>query len=379
MIKRPKAPQTTPRVERIRTFDLMRGLFLIIILLNHLSYYPSGLDIITGRSMMYVSAAEGFFLISGIVLGLVRGRKLLDQPFKKSTKLILKRGLRLYIEACLLTLLFTVIGWMFANNPGLKYGIASPDTPFLAIVWNTLTLSYSYGWADFLRYYAVFLTGAPIVLWLLRRGLWYVVVVISILIWSLYPLTPGGENYIELSWQVIFYAGMIIGFYWPELTNFWRAHFSRRTRIIISRLLFASFITTAIANFILVFGALFWNIEPLKSIHYDSIDFFEKDRMTWRRLLLGTVWFWGFFVFMRRHERLITQKLGKLLTPLGTNSLYVYTIESFVVFFAHLFIAPAQPLVQILPWYINLVISIAAIALVWLAVHKRFLFKIIPR
>ena len=96
MIKRPTAPQTTPRVERIRTFDLMRGLFLIIILLNHLSYYPSGLDIITGRSMMYVSAAEGFFLISGIVLGLVRGRKLLDQPFKKSTKLILKRGLRLY-------------------------------------------------------------------------------------------------------------------------------------------------------------------------------------------------------------------------------------------------------------------------------------------
>ena len=38
-----------PHIERIRTFDLMRGLFLIVILLDHLAYYPSGLDIFTGR------------------------------------------------------------------------------------------------------------------------------------------------------------------------------------------------------------------------------------------------------------------------------------------------------------------------------------------
>ena len=49
----------------------MRGWFLVIIILDHLTYFPNGLTFLTGDSRLAVSAAEGFFIISGLVLGIV--------------------------------------------------------------------------------------------------------------------------------------------------------------------------------------------------------------------------------------------------------------------------------------------------------------------
>ena len=102
-----------PHIERIRAFDLMRGFFLIVILLDHLAYYPSGLDIFTGRGLLYVSTAEGFFAISGLVLGIVRGRKLIKKPLRTPAKLLFKRSWQLYVESVILTLLFTLFAWLF--------------------------------------------------------------------------------------------------------------------------------------------------------------------------------------------------------------------------------------------------------------------------
>lgn len=82
---------------------------------------------------------------------------------------------------------------------------------------------------------------------------------------------------------------------------------------------------------------------------------------------------------MRRYEKTIAKYLGWLLIPLGTNSLYVYTIEAFIVYFAHLFILPPQPLIAAAPWFANLILSVAAIMLIWAAVRRKFLFSVIPR
>ena len=71
MTTQPKASASS--VGRIVSLDLMRGWFLIIIILDHLTYFPNGLTFLTGDSRLAVSAAEGFFIISGLVLGIVRG------------------------------------------------------------------------------------------------------------------------------------------------------------------------------------------------------------------------------------------------------------------------------------------------------------------
>ncbi len=172
------------KISRVLTFDLLRGYFLVAIILDHLAFFPNGLDWVSGRGNLYVSAAEGFFLISGIVLGIVRGAKLIDKPFWVPAKLLLKRSLQLYITAVVLMLLFTFIGWLFLSNPGLKPGIRLPDENIWRIIWGGLTFDYIYGWADYLRLYAIYIFVSPLAIWLLRRKLWYVVIAASLLVWT---------------------------------------------------------------------------------------------------------------------------------------------------------------------------------------------------
>ncbi|MET0979645.1 MAG: OpgC domain-containing protein, partial [Candidatus Saccharimonadales bacterium] len=210
---------------RILTFDLLRGYFLVAIILDHLAFYPNGLDWWTGRGILYVSAAEGFFLISGIVLGIVRGSKLADKPFAIVAKLLLKRALQLYITAIVLMLLFTFVGWLFLDNPGLKAGIRLPTENLGRILWGALTFEYIYGWADYLRMYALFILASPIAMWLLRRKLWYVVLAISIFVWSQFHNSPleTAELSQVFSWQLIFFSGLIIGFHWQNITDWWNS------------------------------------------------------------------------------------------------------------------------------------------------------------
>lgn len=370
-----------PRVERIRAFDLLRGYFLIVILFNHLYYYPSGLEVLTGRGDLYASSAEGFFIISGIVLGIVRGQKLLAKPFTVGAKLLLKRSVQLYITSVVLAVLFTLLAWVFFDNPGVKSTPLPPGTPIWEVIWKAATYQYLYGWADFLRQYAIFIALAPIALWLLRRGLWYVVLAVSFAIWMLFPHLDGSGFMLQpVAWQLVFFSGFVIGFHWPQIHGFWRSISLKNRRRIGNTLVVTTLITIA-ASALLVFGYKFGGDigSTLLSWHRGIEDYFYKDRLPIPRLLLGAVWFWGIFYLVRRHEAWIISKVGWLLNPLGVNSLYVYTIQAFLVFFTHLIVVPSQAGQASLPWFVNLIISLALLTIIWVAVKREFLFKIIPR
>ena len=363
--------------ERILTFDLLRGYFLCVILFNHLQYYPSGLGWFTGEGLLYVSTAEGFFVVSGIVLGIVRGRKLLTQPFRVAAKLLWKRSLQLYVTSIVLTLLFTLFGQLFIGNPGLKYGIYIGWDNWWELIWHTVNLSYTYGWADFLRMYALFIFFAPFALWLLRKGWWYVLLIASAAVWSLYPLLPNNPVIAQpFSWQFIFFAGFTIGFYWEKIIAYWRS-LTLRTRKTIGWSFVSVFAITASASFLLVFGHELGGTlgAQIDTVHHVVEQGFNKDRLPIPRILLGAIWFWGLFYLVRRYESWVMKRAGWLLLPFGMNSLYVYTVSAFVVFIIHLFVAPPGFNTLIL----NLLLSLLALGLVQLAVQTKFLMKIIPR
>lgn len=361
------------RSERIMTFDLLRGYFLIVILLNHLNYYPNGLRFLTGESFLYVSTAEGFFAVSGIVLGIIRGRKLIDKPFMVSARLLWKRAAQLYILSVLLTFFFTVIGQLFLQNEGLKYGIYTDWSQWGTFVVQTLTLTYSYGWADFLKYYALFLAVTPLALWLLRKGLWYLVLLLSLAVWGLFPLSPLSPELSQpLSWQLVFMGGFVVGFYWDDIVKRWRS-LQLSTRRAIRTSIVVAFMTTATLSFLLVFGhELGGSIGAwVTAIHHSVEQYFDKDSLPLTRIALGTIWFWGLFAIVRRYETWLVQKLGWVLLAFGSNSLYVYTVSACVVFFIHLSVAPrsSENLAS------NLILSLFAIGIVLLAVRIKFLLK----
>lgn len=364
---------------RIATFDILRGYFLIVILCNHLDLYPNLFGPVTGEGILYVSSAEGFFLISGIVLGIVRGHKLVHRPFREAAGKLLQRSVQLYATSIVLTLLFTLFAWLLSGFDGVKYGAYAPRGDILGLIWNTATYQYIYGWADFLRQYAMFIFASPIALWLLRKGQWVAVLVLSGAVWCLFPLsTATGYMSQPISWQFIFFSGFVIGFYWEHIARWWRTHLSPTVRACIGASLTATFILTAAASAVLVFGHYFGGAsgDALTTIHHQIEWLFEKDRMPIPRLLLGAIWFWGLFWLVRRFEDWVIKRFGWLLLPFGENSLYVYTIQAFVIFFTHIILAT---LGVSRGFFIDTAITAAAVALVYAAVRTKFLMKIIPR
>ena len=365
---------------RLLTFDLLRGYFLLSIILNHLYWYPSGLDIVAARGDLFVTAAEGFFLISGIILGIVRGHRLIDQPFKKAAILLIKRGIHLYATSIILMLIFTLIGWFFfLDNPGLKPGIRPVTESFLSVLGGALTFNYIYGWADYLRLYSIFLLASPIALWLLRKRKWYILTGLSVVIWLLFPASGtspiSNELLMPIAWQLIFFGGFTIGFYWPKLTAWWQ-DLSEHVQKNVMGTIASVAIITIVANIILFFGK---NLpggtgEVLTHAYNATLPFFTKESLPLPRILLFATWFSFGFWFFHRYEHLIVRWFGWILIPFGNNSLYVYIIHAFVLFFAHLIMWQASSNILL-----NLAGSLVIVGLIWLSVRHKFLMNIIPR
>lgn len=355
---------------------------MVAIILDHLNFFPNGLDWWSARGSLFVTTAEGFFLISGIVLGIVRGAKLVNEPFRRVAKLLLKRGLQLYLTSIILVLIFTLVGWwFFINSPGLKVGIIPPGTNFFEVLWKVVTLQYIYGWADYLRLYAIFLLASPLVMWCLRKGRWYVVLIASFLLWTLFPADPTIPDQTQellqpLSWQLLFFGGMTIGFYWQNITTWWRQQnplYTRTTRWTI--VILAA--VTIFCNVIITFGPIYFDTPHLLGLPADLnyklyIGFFDKERLPLTRLLLFILWFWAAFFVFKRFEPQIKKWLGWLLLPFGTNSLYVYTVHAFIIFFVHLWLSSNTLAV-------NFLVAASIILLIRLMIHYQVLMKVIPR
>ena len=375
------APNSPTQSSRLLGFDLLRGYFLVGIILNHLSWYPSGLDVLTVRGALFVTAAEGFFLLSGIILGIIRGRKLIAEPFIKGARLLLKRGVQLYIVSIILMLLFTLLGWwFFMDNPGLKPGIRPADQPFLEVLWGALTFEYIYGWADFLRLYAIFLIVSPIALWLLRKKLWYVLLALSVGVWSLFPLAletqdKTAELLMPISWQLIFFGGLTVGFYWQTIMDWWKRQ-TTRFRTSVTATVVSVSIATILMNAVLSQYALFPGIigQTLEQVWTALGPYFTKESLPIPRLLLFMLWIGFGYWLVTRFQAQIVRWFGWLLIPFGTHSLYVYILHAVLIFFAHLIVQGATP-----SPIISLIGSITIIALILLAIRTKFLMRIIPR
>jgi hypothetical protein len=366
--------------KRLLTFDLLRGYFLLSIILNHLYWYPNGLDWIAARGDLFVTAAEGFFLISGIILGIIRGRKLIDKPFREAAFSLLKRGAQLYVVSIVLMIVFTLIGWwFFYDNPGLKPGIRPIDEPILNVLFGALSFEYIYGWADYLRLYAIFLFMSPFALWLLRKGKWYLLILGSIGLWLLFPEAGSSSKTNELlmpmAWQLIFFSGFTIGFHWPSISRFWKERSGAVKKAVVIFIAITA-ITTIAFNSLIVFGQNLPNGvgSSLATLYQTLEPLFNKERLPVARLVLFALWFcFGFWLF-NTFEPFIKRWAGWLLLTFGQHSLYVYTVQAFVIFFAHLIMADASAY-----GLLNFIGSVLVVGLILLAVKTKFLMKLIPR
>lgn len=333
--------------ERILALDLLRGVFLVVIFVNHIAWSPTLYDFITGQSHLFASAAEGFFAISGILIGYIYGPRVLRKTRDTFIKLW-KRAGWLYLLSVGFTTLYTLIT-LFLPPETVRSQFLHPS--FGEFLFATLTLQFNYGWADFLSRYAILMAFAPLALWLVAKGKAWLLAIISIAVWIL--LGPWFYAHFT-AWQLIFYFAVIIGFYLPSIEHRITS-LSARTRHISLITLFSVAATTFVTSVILtvllpmIAGEMEGSLPPqvyatiLSAIDVRTsldITIFNKETLALGRILIGIVWFSALYILFRKYEKTIDEKTRGSLLLLGTNSLYVYGLQSFILFMMDIFFDP---------------------------------------
>ncbi|WP_139191679.1 OpgC domain-containing protein [Variovorax sp. CF079] len=217
-------------MNRYWEIDALRGLMLVLMTVTHL---PTRFTDPLGQPFGFVSAAEGFVLLSAFVAGLVYTRIGQRQGVDSMRRAFWRRALKVYMaQAATLLFLFTIIGTVGTriDQPAVKnllsYYLADPSEAFVF----SLLLVYEPALLDILPMYIFFMLMSPWVLAFALRHGWTGVVVASATLWALAQfglserLYELAVRYLGLpvpfhemgafnafAWQFLWFAGLWMG------------------------------------------------------------------------------------------------------------------------------------------------------------------------
>ena len=373
--KRQKLWQYDPKLygKRDLRIDLLRGVAIVSMVVNHLECRSYFNNITQGH--IYASSAEGFVFLSGFVLGFVTLQRIDKIGLNSAMQKLLERAKILYFTSFIL---IAGLGLLSIVAPGMtrpSFDRAPGEWWQILLAAGTLHLAPPI--VDILQLYVLCLLASPGIFWVLRQGLLLPLLTASWTLWwiqqvhpysfSFQPLDRAHPYFVLSTWQILYVHGVAAGYHKNKLAKTWK----RLPKIPV------------------LLGMLAIVILALVTAHFDlqlgTWPTGVQDRALWLRLtdrsingpirlvtLLGL--FSLMFMVVDRFWVPLSKTFGKLLIPLGQNSLYVYIIH--VPLTLVWFMIPG--LIQGSTWLVSLAQSIA-IGLCWWMVKKEFLFKIIPR
>lgn len=334
-----------PKTQRILTLDLLRGFFLLVIMIDHIELYPNIWDFFTGKGRLWVSAAEGFFFMSGLLIGMMYKRRL-HLGMKFIFKKMWTRAVQLYIVGVGFTLLY--VSWVvFTHHSPIKDSLPLPF-PWHHYIVQALLMRFTYGWADFLVRFALLMFAAPFVFFLLSKNKWWLALAG---IWTAWALRGQGFT---LAWQLIFNMGIIIGYYWKPMQEKFRKLGASRQKIIRR-----SFLAAGVISFTISYASVYllsllfylWGRGSLSTswqhvaftwgwLNHDIWNWSDKWTMGPLRIALFSIWFPVLYGIFRRYEHKLAQISHGILEALGRNSLFVYSVHSIIVFTLKMYFIP---------------------------------------
>ena len=343
---------------RVLALDYLRGFFIIVIIADHLWRWPNVFEVVSGRGELWSSAAEGFVIISGLLLGYVRGFKDREKPLKDVSKKVIGRGLMLYAWMLITTLLLVGVSWLLQFKGDMAY-VPIPVGDWTALILSALRFDYVHTLTHFLYLYAIFLVLSPAAIWLLRHKKAWLLGVISSGIWLL-----GVINAIEwMQWQVLFFLPTIAGFYLDSLFIFYRKLplISRRA---IRYGIIAATIITAVTSSLIV-------LPTVPGTYEDSL--FGREPITLATVLISFLWFGGLLSLFQFMLPFLKRRLGWLMQTFGERSLTAYILHIIpLVICQLLFVESTQ-------FWLNSALAVGCIVFTWGLLKIPSINRIIPR
>lgn len=352
------ATPPSPAKPRIDAFDYLRGFFIVIIIIDHLWRWPNIFQYVSGRGELWVSAAEGFVIISGLLVGYIRGYKNRTQPLKTVSATLVKRGVLLYLWMIITTLSLVAVSWLLQFKGSIAH-FPEPRGDWLGLLTNVLRLDFVHTLTHFLYLYAIFLILSPVVVWLLRKGLWWIVTIASIGLWII-----GYVTHIEwLQWQILFFIPAAAGFYLDAIIH--RLHtLTRRSRLLLQ----SAFI--GVTAIMLLISALL--ILPSEPGAFQST-LFSREPLTFARVIFSFVWFIGMLSLFQLLMPLLKRYLGWLLSVFGGRSLTAYIVHIVPLMFCQLIVSNSSNI------WINSLLAVICVLLTWTILKIPNINKVIPR
>lgn len=348
--------------------DFLRGFALCAMIVDHLGC-TSWLHAITGGDRFFVSGAEAFLFISGLLVGIVHGGTARTISLAVATKRILKRAWELYLLAVTLALIFLILdsARVITLENGLQLFIAA------------LTLQRTYPIVDILPLYALLMLAAPLALLLLKMGHARILLAGSVLLWMAYQLFPAElsqvpwvtDNWFKFAaWQIIFFVAMATGYHRDAIAKSLN-RFVNYQYLVMSAMLFFGLIALYLLGFSLPSSNPSLDVATLTKGSMGKVNVGPGRLLAllialpFAALVTTLVW------------KPIKEGLGWLFIPLGQNALYGFTVHTIFVRAFDLFTSRAAQGYTANEVAINTVTQLAAIAMIWLMIRNHLFFGMI--
>lgn len=208
--------------DRDRRLDVVRGLALLTIFINHVPGNP--LEQYTSRNFGFSDAAEAFVLMSGIAVALAYSGGFFRHDYMKAIGRILRRARTLYlVHIAIMVMALLIVG---TGLYGFGVETIAKNVNFTRFQTDTVKaiigmplLGYQLGYFNILPLYVVLLIASIGYLFVGVRNVWGMLA-ISAAIWAFahlfnvnFPNWPGewGWFFNPLGWQLVFVFGLAIG------------------------------------------------------------------------------------------------------------------------------------------------------------------------
>jgi hypothetical protein len=366
---------TNPNQRDLR-IDFLRGFAVFVMIVDHFGG-ASWLYLLTGNNSFFVSGAEAFVFLSGLVVGMVYGGIAQKQGLRIAQIKSLTRAFTLYKLTVVLTLSFSLLSHWLALPWANDLQIDQPLQWFI----NVVTLQQTFYLSDVMLLYTFLMTLASGALWLLINRRTLLLVGMSFGLWGYFQFFPantsfpwniaGNSTFHLMAWQLLFFVAMALGFH--------RDAFAEKLKQIPR------------APYFWLMGALFlWLVEfsgdgavfltrVFPDVNAESLmrALFAKSALGPGRLLASYIVFQFAYLAATLAWKPLWTMLGWFLIPLGQNALYCYIVHIFFVGVVRVGfqVFPAVPTVGGL----NTTLQGLTLWLIWAMTQRKVLFNFIPR